>query len=240
MPASFQFHRGPYPPDRTLLEGEPCECGILLSDGTTFEMLYLGGHDGNNKLLGGGFQTCEGEPYFIAPSGAVLWDTLNQFLWISNGNSWTGFCPCITDNSVSSSSSSSSSGNATGGGSDLVITSCCPSGLPLTLHATVSNLGSGCSCLEGSFALTWNAGTKQWESQNISCNGGSCIALLACIDGQFNFGFSGTDGNNSVGANSIADTFTCSPLEISKTGWNNGNINAMCPANETITWVVTE
>jgi len=80
---TIRIRRGPYPPNPIVLpEGQPCECGII-SGGSTFTMLFLGSHDGQNKLLGGGFQLVSGTPAFAAPQGAVLFDPLSQTLYVS-------------------------------------------------------------------------------------------------------------------------------------------------------------
>lgn len=83
----IQFLRGPYSLMDTavgvLPEGEPCEAGIVTPDNTVFEMLWLGGHDGENKLVGGGFQTTNGQPQFDAPVGAALLDPATCTLWVS-------------------------------------------------------------------------------------------------------------------------------------------------------------
>lgn len=88
----LQFRFGPYGPSTffstfVLAEGEPYEPGIPVGDGSFFEMLYLGGHDATNKLIGGGFQVLSAAPTFTAPVGAACMDT-SMNLWLSNGSGW--------------------------------------------------------------------------------------------------------------------------------------------------------
>lgn len=83
----LRFLRGPYPPPSGLPEGQPCECGLVLPDGSVLELLYLGGHDGNNKLVGGGMQLTNGMPAWTPPTaGITLFDGTTGLLWISKAN----------------------------------------------------------------------------------------------------------------------------------------------------------
>jgi len=81
-----------------MLEGEPCQLRLIdPTDSRAFAMQLNGGHDGENKVLGGGFQTIAyaGPPQFVVPPdlvgngvGAVVDSDCN--LWISSD----GSCSC--------------------------------------------------------------------------------------------------------------------------------------------------
>lgn len=108
-PVTIQFRRGPFTKESvvTLLEGEPDLEGIILPDTTTLELLYIGGHDAHQKLMGGGFQMLTSDfSKVIAPQGAAVIDT-NSNIWVSTGSSWKEV---------------GSSANSGGGGSGGVIT----------------------------------------------------------------------------------------------------------------------
>lgn len=69
-------------------EGEPYEAAVLDSQGNALELLYVGAHDGVNKLLGGGFQVYAGNlADLTAPQGAALIDSNNN-LQVSTGSGW--------------------------------------------------------------------------------------------------------------------------------------------------------
>lgn len=72
-------------------EGAPYEAGIVNGD-SCFEMLFLGGHDGQNKIVGGGFQTCSGQPAWTPnPDGSwvpAVFDATNLKLWVFSGGAW--------------------------------------------------------------------------------------------------------------------------------------------------------
>ena len=74
----------------TLADGEPCKVAIPLPDGTSYEVLFFGGHDNSNKVMGAGTQVLTAAvspPTFQAPAGAFACDP--QFnLWISTGFGW--------------------------------------------------------------------------------------------------------------------------------------------------------
>lgn len=102
LPSAGQLliRRGEFPPNPAALpEGFPVECGIPTPTGTMVELLYLGGHDGLNKLVGGGFQATNGMPRFKPPidpttgqylGGVALYDPTAKLLWISNADgTWT-------------------------------------------------------------------------------------------------------------------------------------------------------
>ncbi len=95
----IRFLRGPYSLMPVgLPEGVPCEAGIVAGS-IVYEMLFLGGHDGVNKLVGGGFQTTSGMPSWNAPDpnnpgqylgGICLYDPSAKLLWLSNTDgTWT-------------------------------------------------------------------------------------------------------------------------------------------------------
>lgn len=102
-PQPLQFHRGPYPPDRTLLNAEPCDCSILLPDGSSVELLYVGGRDGTNHLQGGGLQTIVSPPTWIPPTpGIALFDSSSLAIWVSNATGgWVGFFASASPNNGS-------------------------------------------------------------------------------------------------------------------------------------------
>src|SRR5579875_398118 len=87
------IQRGPITEElfTTLLEGEMAEAGIVSPDGSVVEILLIGGHDLQNKLIGGGFQLTTGEPSIQAPAGTCLVDIATNTLWISQG--WPGGMP---------------------------------------------------------------------------------------------------------------------------------------------------
>lgn len=68
-------------------EGEGYEAGIPAPDGSYLETLYYGGHDGQNKLLGGGFQSYTGPRSFTAPVGVNFIDASGD-VWYSDGSNW--------------------------------------------------------------------------------------------------------------------------------------------------------
>lgn len=103
LPAdTLRFLHGPYSLMASavgvLAEGEPCEAGIILDDSTTFEMLYLGGHDEQNKLLGGGFQIVSALPAFDAPDGAAC--IYNGTLYTCLSNVWSPISGGSSSNTV--------------------------------------------------------------------------------------------------------------------------------------------
>jgi hypothetical protein len=90
MATLIQFRVGPLAKVQslTLPEGSPYLAGILAPDGSTLELLYVGGHDGVNHLMGGGFQVYSGSLADIsAPQGTALVDT-DSNIWISTGSGW--------------------------------------------------------------------------------------------------------------------------------------------------------
>lgn len=86
------LHRGPasYVLTRLLPEGDPFLAAYLDGSGNATEVEYIGGHDLENKIVGGGFQTVQGEPAFQADLGVAVYDG-SSTIWVSNG--WTGGKP---------------------------------------------------------------------------------------------------------------------------------------------------
>jgi hypothetical protein len=191
MPVTIQFGRGPWTyffRHITLKEGEPYLAAIIAADGAAYEMLYTGGHDNKNKLVGCGGQICHGQPTFQAPLGAEVYDTVNQYKWVSNGwgvnnvptdgldtpakgmvnasnfNGWSAFCPCVLSlppPSYGISGYGSGPGTA-GGGAGLVTVPNCPQGIATVLYLNVTH---ACNpALLGTFRLTWNPDSLWWQS----------------------------------------------------------------------------
>jgi hypothetical protein len=78
-------------------------------------------------------------------------------------------------------------------------TACCPAGLPTTLHATISNV-SGCSCLAGTYAMTYQ-GNGIWESSALSlCGTANSSLVMECNSAEEAFEFSIACANNSFSA----------------------------------------
>ncbi len=71
-----------------------------------------------------------------------------------------------------------------GGGSDvpppLVITTCCPDGLPATLNAVITNV-SGCACLASTYKIAWVSAYKMWVYTGLACTGKLLTIELECL-----------------------------------------------------------
>lgn len=196
-----------------LAEGEPCLAGIKASDGTVYSFIVAGGHDLTNKVVSAAGQTCSGEPTIQAPSGCRIYDTLNQYDWISNGwqggapangldspiegmitasnfQGWTAFCPCITGESIASSGYSSNGiTDNKGGGSGLIATPCCPDGIQPTVYLSITSPWSG------TYQLVWNSNLQYWQLPNgnpasLNCGGTPTAMLLGlrCENGVWQLG----------------------------------------------------
>lgn len=113
--------RGPYDamPSAvgTLLEGEGALLTVFDVGGSAFTMTWYGGHDGQNKIQGGGFPTIdyEGPPQFVVQPGlvgngvaAVVDSACN--LWVSSD----GTCSCAV--AVGASGTGTGTGTGTGVG----------------------------------------------------------------------------------------------------------------------------
>jgi hypothetical protein len=61
-----------------------------------------------------------------------------------------------------------------------VSVACCSGTIPSTLTATIVSTDA-CSCLNGSYILTWNAGNAAWEYADTSGCSGMLIIKLECI-----------------------------------------------------------
>lgn len=237
---------------KNLPEGYPYEAGIALPDGTTFETLFSGGHDGSLKLLGGGMQTCEGEPAWTPPqAGLSIYDITNGYIWMSNNDgTWSAFCPCISGQSPGSSSGlvfSSSGPGTTGGGDDSIYVSACPGiALSKTLYLTGNELLK-CTCFNGTFQLNWDRDVEGWISGSISgCPGQSSTAGFKFYSSGSNFVLGIYDRNNvpAPGNNMIflPSSTTCSPLIVSGHGDPAGSIVDLCTDNsdmQNFNWMVT-
>lgn len=68
-----------------LADGEIALGGIRDTDRSVFTMFWAGGHDGANKLVGGGVQciSYSGPPHFPAPVGALVGQPSDCSLWMS-------------------------------------------------------------------------------------------------------------------------------------------------------------
>jgi hypothetical protein len=88
-----------------------------------------------------------------------------------------------------------------------IVTSCCPNGLPTTLHATIANV-SGCASLAGTYPLTWNGSLWLYTavsglSIGLQCdaNTSTWLCSLECP-------------NNSGGQSAPASSASCNPVNI--------------------------
>lgn len=71
-----------------LEESEPFGAGALAGN-ISYTTLWLGGHDGQNKLVGGGMQTVSGQPPITAQVGQTLYDPASEIVWVGNSDgSW--------------------------------------------------------------------------------------------------------------------------------------------------------
>lgn len=238
-PYPLQERTGPYTfilkKGFVLAIGQPYLAGVKAADGTIYTFLLVGGQDGLNKGIPG--QTCNGEPTFQAPGGCQVYDTLNQYLWISNGWTsgapadgldspiegmitasnfigWSAFCPCITSG-IGYASGYTYYGHGTGGGGGgLVVNPCCPGGVSQSLFLSIS--GACDPCLDGNFQLNWNPIDEWWQSKTepSQCNGVPVTYLLKCVDGGFSF-FISLQEHLQFGAGSGArwanGAFSCDP-----------------------------
>lgn len=195
----------------TLLEGEPCQAAVILPDGTAFELLWIGGKDGSNKLMGGGDQTSNGEPTWMVPdpfnpgsfiAGIRVYDTLNRYIWCSNADgTWTAFCPCFGGLPPES----GGSGSGTHGGGGLIVTPCCPDGVSSSLVLSYSFGGNNYQ-----LALGWSGDAQAWQGSNIPPFGAQqtwqVSALLACASNEFQL--------SMAGQTIVARSVNCSPFEL--------------------------
>lgn len=97
LPTIIRFARGPltYEQGIFLPEGEPFEAGLQAPDGTFFETLYVGGHDGINKLLGGGVQAYADSVAGVSgPMGMMILQPGSNTIWVCNGGAnWFALTP---------------------------------------------------------------------------------------------------------------------------------------------------
>jgi hypothetical protein len=101
-----------------------------------------------------------------------------------------------------------------------VTTACCPNSLPSTLHATVSNV-SGCSCLAGTYALTYQ-GNSTWQSSTMTlCGTANAFLSFLCNPSLEVFEFIVTCSNNTFSA--LAGSSNCSGVNFT---FNNMTIQA--------------
>jgi hypothetical protein len=101
-----------------------------------------------------------------------------------------------------------------GGGG--VTTTCCPNNtLPDTVYVTISN-AAGCTCLEGTYTLTWDAANSEWNAYvNGLCGQASVQFNLYCGNGQWGFACGVLQQTSLSGS--------CSPFALSGTTTGDGS-----------------
>jgi hypothetical protein len=102
-------------------------------------------------------------------------------------------------------------------GCNTVRVPCCPNPLPATVHATITDV-SGCGCLAGTYALTWDPVLGQRVSLgNLACGFPATSPwnfYLGCLaNGTFVFGIGQCNGVSFYGLT----TMSCQPLQLVNT-----------------------
>lgn len=271
MPTTIQIARGPWTyffQHITLKEGEMFEAAIIASDGAAYEMLYIGGHDNKNKMVGCVGQTCQGKPTFQAPLGAEVFDTVNQYKWVSNGwgtsnvpadgmdtpakgmitasnfNGWTAYCPCVLGAPPGYGSGTGGGAGTGGGGAGLVATSNCPQGVATALFLNVS---AACnSALIGNFNLQWNSVKTWWQAATFMISGYPVTYLLlndiaSPLQWRLAVSLNTTPGTGGNGALYSAASLVCQPFSLTGSGSPDaGALTSICPMDSSLTWSVDD
>jgi hypothetical protein len=106
-----------------------------------------------------------------------------------------------------------------------VSTSCCPGvSLPTTLYVTISNV-SGCACLSGTYALSYNSEDETWMISGLNVCGKSSVEWEIFCSGNDWFLYGG--GFGAVALTQVS----CDPLQLTASGvtvdsaYCNGSIN---------------
>jgi len=120
--------------------------------------------------------------------------------------------------SCGSGSGSGGEGSGSGSGPEEGLVPCCPDALPTTLYATIVGTDD-CTCLDGTYELTWNEGLS-WVSETLpsGCTGDITVAIT-CDEGSelFDLTIVCNEVPLATGATE-PNTMACDPVDIQYLG----------------------